>query len=64
MRGSNSYIEGLDIPESDKELLYKFAEMCWEDIRWWECESERGKEAARDIMRAKRCRDEHEEGID
>lgn len=60
----NDYIESLPIPESDKELLYKFEDMCWEDIRWWECESERGKQEARSIMRTNRCRAEHSVGID
>lgn len=60
----SDYIESLDIPEGDRELLYKFEDMCWEDINWWECESERGKEVARDIMRGNRIRDEHRCGID
>ncbi|MDE7345400.1 MAG: hypothetical protein K2N48_01505 [Muribaculaceae bacterium] len=60
----NNYIESLPIPEFDKRLLYQFEDMCWEDINWWECKSERGKKEAREIMHRNRRRAEHSCGID
>ncbi len=60
----NDYIEGLDIPQSDKELLYKFEDMDWADIRWWDCQSEKAQKEARYIMQRNRRRDEHSCGID
>ena len=59
----NDYIESLDIPDFDKRLLYQFEDMDWADIYPSRCISEKGRQAARDIMRTNRCRDEHRCGI-
>lgn len=60
----NDYIESLDIPDSDKKLLYQFEDMPWEDIYPSKCISERGQQEARNIMRGNRIRAEHACGID
>lgn len=60
----NDYIESLPIPEGDKELLYKFEDMPWEDIHPERCQSERGRQEAIDIMHHHYRRAEHACGID
>lgn len=60
----NDYIESLDIPESDKELLYRFEDMEWEDIHPERCVSEIGRREAFDIMHRNCRRAEHCLGID
>lgn len=60
----NDYIESLDIPDSDKKLLYEFEDMPWEDIYPSKCISERGRKEAIDIMHHNYRRAEHACGID
>ncbi|MDE6742084.1 MAG: hypothetical protein K2J58_07115 [Muribaculaceae bacterium] len=60
----NDYIESLDIPEFDRQLLYKFMDMPWEDIYPTRCISERGRREALDIMHRNCRRAEHSVGID
>lgn len=60
----NNYIESLPIPEGDKELLYRFEDMDWEDIHPERCVSERGRREALDIMHRNYRRAEHCVGID
>lgn len=60
----NDYIESLDIPDSDKKLLYEFEDMPWEDIYPSKCISERGRREAIDIMHRNCRRAEHACGID
>lgn len=64
MAVKNDWIEGLDIPESDRELLYRFEDMPWEDIHPERCQSETARKAALDIMHHNYRRAEHVCGID
>ena len=60
----NDYIESLDIPESDKELLYKFEDMDYGSINPLLCVSECGRREAEDMMRRALRREEYMCGID
>lgn len=64
MSVKNNYIESLDIPQSDKDLLYKFEDMMWEDIHPERCVSERGRQETLDIMHRNYRRAECACGID
>lgn len=60
----SDYIESLDIPESDKELLYRFEDMDYGSINPSLCVSERGREEAEDIMHRALRREEYMCGIE
>lgn len=64
MATRTDYIDSLDIPESDKELLYDFEGMPWEDIYPERCKSEEAKRIAYRIMQCARHRDEYDCGMD
>ncbi len=63
MYAKNDYIESLDIPQSDKDLLYKFEHMDYGSINPDLCQSERAKEEARNIMHDALRREEYSCGI-
>ena len=54
MATRNGYIESLDIPDSDKELLREFENTPWEDIWPDRCQSETARKEATSMMRTKR----------
>lgn len=56
----NEYIESLDIPQSDKDLLYKFERMDYGSINPDLCQSERAKQEARSIMKTAQLREEYD----
>ena len=60
----NDWIEGLDIPEADRELLRQFEGACWEDIYPERCQSEAARLEAENMLSRRRRWAEHSCGID
>lgn len=60
----NDYIESLDIPEGDRELLYRFETLDYGSIRPELCVSETGRREAEEMMRRALRREEYLCGID
>ena len=60
----SEYIDSLDIPEGDRELLHRFEDMDYGSINPSLCVSERGQREAEDMMRRALRREEYMCGID